>query len=226
MNIELSLILACAASALVGVGVGAWAQAQRAATLRDEPCAFDDTSDKSAQLVAASSCVVDRASPTEGVTFKRTSSIGSVASPCAFAQAQEDLVRRIASATRQAVQVELDFHARGRIHHEDQCRAQSLRWQLQHETRLGEIHSLLRSLAANARAAPPLPRVVTSPSDAVHNDGPDGPTSTAELDRASHAALELSDEDIDNLPAELPHVDPPRRRRLPAPKVQQPLHRL
>jgi hypothetical protein len=226
MSAQLYFFLSCVGSALAGAVLGAWAQAQRTTGMRIRRRVSDGAARNALQIAGASMPRVAGHEPIEGVAHKRKNA-GSIEPYLDFAhpQAHEDLVRRISLATRQAVQVELDFHAQSQVRREEARRTQSLRWQSQHEAQLSEIRSLFRSLVAGS--PPELSLVHTAPSPGVVDQSSRSiaPMHEAGVRSADNAVHELSDDEIDSLPADLPEVSGPKRRRLTAPKMQ-PLSRL
>lgn len=136
----------------------------------------------------------------------------------------------VAQAVRQAIQIELEFQERQQAER-DQARAEELRrWQAdQEERRAQEFRALLHVMSAQSARGP-------LPSGDAQRAAPRSPVASAPatsarppelmqtpLPRSQPAfepeapAVELSDEEIDALPAEVPMAGRPRKRVLPAP---------
>ena len=149
----------------------------------------------------------------------------------------------VAQAVRQAIQIELEFQERQQAER-DQARAEELRrWQADQERRAQEFRALLHVMSAqsakgplpSASAVAPAPSPEPSRGDAWRAvpRSPEASTSatSARPPELMHtplprpqpefepeaAAVELSDAEIDALPAEVPMAVRPRKRILPAP---------
>ena len=132
-------------------------------------------------------------------------------------------------AVRQAIQVELEFQER-QLAERDRARAEEQRlWQTDHdERRAAEFRALLHAMSAQSAistAAPVRhrgPACALAPAPSVSARPPEMMQTPLPRPAPSYAAdapeIELSDEEIDALPAEPPEPNPARKRILPAPK--------
>ncbi|MET3915022.1 hypothetical protein ABID97_001804 [Variovorax sp. OAS795] len=154
-------------------------------------------------------------------------------------RALQQTLQRVPPLVQQAIQVELEFQAQQQAYREEARANERQRWQAeQDERRAAELQLLLRALAAQPRKAQQA--VAAEPSGPVqHPTVPPPGTSAAPVLAVSarppellHTPLprpqptyeqvepvpELSDEELDALPPELPELGKPRKRVLPAPK--------
>ena len=132
-------------------------------------------------------------------------------------------------SVRQAIQVELEFQER-QWAERDRARVEEQRlWQTDHdERRAAEFRTLLQALSAQsailtaapvqhrgpASALAPAPSVSARPPEMMQRPLPSPAPSYA----PDEPEIELSDEEIDALPAEIPVPGRARKRILPAPK--------
>ena len=119
----------------------------------------------------------------------------------------------LAQLVRQAIQLELEFLARQQAER-DEARAKEQRhWQAAQEgQRAEEMALLLRVL--EARTARP---ALQARSDEPRHEPP--ATTPATMQTPEEVERELSDEELDALPPELPAPGKPRRRAAVAPKA-------
>jgi len=154
-------------------------------------------------------------------------------------QALQQALQRMPQLVQQAIQVELEFQAQQQAARDEARADNQQRWQAeQKEHRAAELRLLLQALASQpgtpalavaaasaqpkpnplapppSRSAIPAPTVSARPPELMHTPLPRSePTYEQE-----EPAPELSDEELDALPPELPDSGKPRRRVLPAPK--------
>lgn len=156
-------------------------------------------------------------------------------------QAEDTLqqsLRRVPQWVQQAIQVELEFQTQQQAERDTARAVEQQRWQAeQDERRAAELRVLLQALSAQPVATvppvaspppePPRPRVPAPgapvrPPAAVSARPPElelTPLPRPEpLQESEVAAPELSDEELDALPPDLPAPDKARKRILPPPK--------
>lgn len=154
-------------------------------------------------------------------------------------QALQQTLQRVPQLVQQAIQVEFEFQAQQQADRDEARASEQQRWQAeQEEHRATELQMLIRSLAEQAgkpqqvvvameSTVPPRPSatqpgssgarasaVSARPPELMHTPLP-RPQATYEQ---VEPVPELSDEELDALPPELPGSGKPRKRVLPAPK--------
>ncbi|MGJ7510597.1 hypothetical protein [Variovorax sp. GT1P44] len=214
------LLLGSFALGILGAVLGAWlyARSVAAAAAKAPPARADlpaDAVDRDTELMKVVQASVS--SELSGIEAK--------------------LLQRIPQYVQQAIQIELQFHTQQQVEREKARACSQERWQAERdERRSSEFRTLLRVLEAwSAEVAPgvafesperpqrppasgasamPAPAVSARPPELVHTPLP----RPQPVLHADESGPELSDEEIDALPAELPVPGKQRKRVLPAPK--------